>query len=67
MIPQLFFFVWAKWAMGELSEYMESAHTEEELSPRCMNGRVGMTNVGTTLNNFIIPALPVRGLPISQN
>ena len=46
---------------GELSEYTDSAHTEvEDLSSRCMN-------VSNVYDNFILPAPPVGGLPISQD
>ena len=49
---------------GELSEYIDSAHTEvEDLSSRSMNG----SNAGMTQDNFILPAPPVGGLPISQD
>ena len=44
----------------------DSAHivTEvENLSSRCMNG----SNADTTQNNFIFPAPPIGGLPISQD
>ena len=53
---------------GELSEYTDSAHTEvEDLSSRYMNGQMCMTDAGTTQDNFIRPAPPVGGLPISQD
>ena len=46
---------------GELSEHTDSADTNvEDPSLGCMNG----SNV---YDNFILPALPVGGLPISQN
>ena len=49
---------------GELSEYTDSAHTEvEDPSLGCMN----VSNAGTTQDNFILPAPPVGGLPISQD
>ena len=51
---------------GELSEYTDSARTEvEDLSSRYMS-QMHMTDVGTTQDNFILPVLPVGGLPISQ-
>ena len=49
---------------GELSEHTDSAHTEEEdLSVRYMNG----SDTNATQDNFILPASPVGGLPISQD
>ena len=43
---------------GELSEYTDSAHTEvQDPSSRCMNAS-DATNVGTTQDNFILPAPP---------
>ena len=49
---------------GELSEYTDSTHTEvEDLSSRYMKE----SDAGTTQDNFILPAPPVGGLPISQD
>ena len=49
---------------GELSQYSHSVHIEvEDLSSRCMNG----SDVGTTQDNFILPAPPEGGLPVSQD
>ena len=53
---------------GELSEYTDSAHTEvEDLSSRYTSGSNVYDRCGTTQDNFILPAPPVGGLPISQD
>ena len=54
---------------GELSEYSDSAHNElEDVSLRCMNGsNKYITDADTTQDHFILPVLPVGGLPISQD
>ena len=77
MIPHLFYQIYLSFLeqndctppkCGELSEYTDSAHTEvEDLSLRYMNGLMCMTDASTTQDNFILPAPPVGGLPISQD
>ena len=53
---------------GKLSEYNDSAHTEVEgPSSRCMNASDEYDRCGMTKDNFILPARPVGGLPISQD
>ena len=42
------------------------AHTEMGIFPQDMC-QMCMTDVGTTQDNFILPAPPVGGLPISQD
>ena len=49
---------------SELSEYTDSAHTEVG---DLLMGQMCMTDAGTTQDNFILPASPVGGLPISQD
>ena len=52
----------------ELSEYTDSAHTKvEDISSRYMNGSNVYDRCGTTQDNFMLPAPPVGGLPISQD
>ena len=54
--------------LGELSEYTDSAHPEvEDLSSRYMDGSDVYDRCGTIQDNFILPAPPVGGLPISQD
>ena len=45
-------------------QYIDSAHTEVEDQDVWM-GQMSMTDTGTTQDNFILPAPPVGGLPIS--
>ena len=67
LLPNIYFLSRAK--CGELSEYIDTAHTEvEDLSSRYMNGsNVYDRYAGHDTNNFILPAPPVGGLPISQD
>ena len=63
-IPNISFLSCTLPKCGELSKYTDNARTEvEDLSSRSMC----MTDAGTTQDNFILPALPVGGLPISQD
>ena len=53
---------------GELSDYTDSAHTQvENPSLGCMNVSNVYDRCSTTQDNFILPAPPVGGLPISQD
>ena len=51
-----------------LSEYTDSAHTEvEDPSSRCLNVSDEYDRCGHNEGNFILPAPPVGGLPISHD
>ena len=77
MIPHLFYQIYLSFFQqnyctppkcGELSEYTDSAHTEVDIFPQDIwMGQMCMTDAGTTQDYFILPALPVGELPISQD
>ena len=59
LLPNVSFLSWAKWFHSTKMWRTSRIHW-------CMNG-LNMTDTGTTQDNFILPALPVGGLPISQD